>query len=245
MADLKITDLPVATVMSSDDLLHKVDDPSGSPTNQKIAWSNLITQIETDISKATLEADITQNAADIAANAADIATAEADILTNAGDIATNAAAIAANAASIGNLQYGQLYIHDGVGSNVASNGAYTKLTQWTNVGISSANVTPDVANDKITISETGIYIVSWQLSLQSSNNVIWEITIFLGGVHQDWCEAQRFVGTGTDTGSMAAMGILDITSVPADIDLRVEPDGASKTISILQGQLVVHRIGDT
>jgi hypothetical protein len=45
MADKKITALNASTALSTDDLLHVVDDPSGSPTNKKVTVANVMNKI--------------------------------------------------------------------------------------------------------------------------------------------------------------------------------------------------------
>ncbi len=47
MADKKITALNASTALSTDDLFHVVDDPSGSPTNKKITAANVFNKIPT------------------------------------------------------------------------------------------------------------------------------------------------------------------------------------------------------
>jgi len=245
MADTKITGLAVDTAMSSDDLMHKVDDPSGSPVNKKIAWSNLITQIETDIGKATLVSDISDNTADIATNAADIATNVADIATNAADIATNAADIVTLQAAVANLDYGQIYIYANASGQSMSSGGYTKITQFTADGNSSANISVDYANDKITINRTGIYWFFWNLSFGGTGNVIWLIAPHIGGTLVQAAVGQRTIGTGGDVGNAGNYGIYDVTSQPVDLDLRAQPNGASKTITAAYGSLFCVRLAPT
>ena len=55
MADKKITALNAATSLSTDDLFHVVDDPSGSPTNKKITAANVFEKIPTFIGLAGTE----------------------------------------------------------------------------------------------------------------------------------------------------------------------------------------------
>ena len=47
MADKKITALNASTALSTDDLFHVVDDPSGSPTNKKVTTANVFNKIPT------------------------------------------------------------------------------------------------------------------------------------------------------------------------------------------------------
>ena len=47
MADKKITALNALSLLSTDDLFHVVDDPSGSPTNKKITTANVFNKIPT------------------------------------------------------------------------------------------------------------------------------------------------------------------------------------------------------
>ena len=52
MADKKITALNASTALSTDDLFHVVDDPSGSLTNKKITSANVFNKIPTWIALA-------------------------------------------------------------------------------------------------------------------------------------------------------------------------------------------------
>ena len=47
MADKKITALNASTALSTDDLFHVVDDPSGAPTNKKITATNVFNKVPT------------------------------------------------------------------------------------------------------------------------------------------------------------------------------------------------------
>ena len=56
MADKKITALNASTALSTDDLFHVVDDPSGSPTNKKITSTNVFSKVPSILGLASIEA---------------------------------------------------------------------------------------------------------------------------------------------------------------------------------------------
>ena len=55
MADKKITALTALTAATNDDLLHVVDDPSGTPINKKITLANMFNKIPTFIGTNSTE----------------------------------------------------------------------------------------------------------------------------------------------------------------------------------------------
>ena len=65
MADKKITALNASTALSTDDLFHVVDDPSGSPTNKKITTTNVFSKIPTYLGLAATPATFTSGAIDV------------------------------------------------------------------------------------------------------------------------------------------------------------------------------------
>ena len=65
MADKKITALNAATALSTDDLFHVVDDPSGSPTNKKITSDNVFNKVPSYLGLASTPATFTSGAIDV------------------------------------------------------------------------------------------------------------------------------------------------------------------------------------
>lgn len=148
---------------------------------------------------------------------------------------------------IGNLlsvDLGQIYVSGGAGTQTPGV-SYVKITQFDSNGLFYRGVTPDHTNDILTLDNTGIYLVAWQVSFTGSNASIVDITVFWNGVEQSQCHAQRKLGTGSDVGSMSAIGLVDVTTGSTDIDLRVKCDGAPDAFDLVNGQLVVIRIAKT
>ena len=65
MADKKITALNASTALSTDDLFHVVDDPSGSPTNKKITSDNVFNKVPSYLGLAATPATFTSGAIDV------------------------------------------------------------------------------------------------------------------------------------------------------------------------------------
>ena len=65
MADKKITALNASTALSTDDLFHVVDDPSGSPTNKKITSDNVFNKVPSYLGLASTPATFTSGAIDV------------------------------------------------------------------------------------------------------------------------------------------------------------------------------------
>jgi len=142
--------------------------------------------------------------------------------------------------------YAGIYVADASTAQSIPNGTtYTKSTAFTTNGLSS-NCTSNAANDKIVIAKTGKYMVLGTSSFTSgTNNVVWKSAAFLNGVEQSNIHWARKVGTGADVGSASFMGIINVTSVPVDLDVRFRHDQAGAVdITIVYANFTVNYIGE-
>jgi hypothetical protein len=67
MADKKITQLTALTAVSSDDLLHVVDDPTTTPVNKKVTVANFFSDIT--VPAVEMNTELTVNGTTLTANA--------------------------------------------------------------------------------------------------------------------------------------------------------------------------------
>ena len=143
--------------------------------------------------------------------------------------------------------YGGIHIHDGSTAQEIDTGTtYEKITLFTDNSYAE-NVTPDVANDKITITIPGRYRVAGQMSFSSGTaNVVWWGAAFWNGVEQDQVHFKRKTSTSNDVGSASLNGFVDVTSVPTDVDFRVRHDnGAGINFTLEYGNINVEYVGET
>lgn len=142
--------------------------------------------------------------------------------------------------------YAGIYVADASTAQSIANGViYTKSTAFTTNGLDE-NCTSDAANDKITITKTGKYMVMGTCSFTSgTNSVVWYSAAFLGGTELANIHWARKVGTGSDLGSASFMGIINVTSVPTDLDVRFRQDQAGAiNLTVVYSNLTVNYIGE-
>jgi hypothetical protein len=127
--------------------------------------------------------------------------------------------------------YGEMYVDNGTTAQSIPTGAgYTKLTGFaTNGEFDNSAVTADVANDKIIIKKSGKYLVTGSTSFTSgTNSVVFRAALFAGGTEKNNVHWARKVGTGSDVGSAAFTGIIDVdvSGGNVDVDVRIRHDQA-------------------
>lgn len=128
----------------------------------------------------------------------------------------------------GGLPFAEIYVKDSVATiSVDSDNADVLVTQFTTNGLSN-NCTADASNDKITITKLGVYQVhlTASVSLNAGASVDIILGAYLNGVAQPQLHADRTVSTA-DKGSMSFSGLIDVTSVPWDLDIRANIDSST------------------
>lgn len=142
--------------------------------------------------------------------------------------------------------FAEIYYADGsTAQSIPTGTTYTKLTPYTTNG-ESANCTADAANDKITITHTGYYLVQANFSRSCGTNAVTARTaIFLGGVEQDKLHDAQIYTTSTNVQSGTVTGIIKVETVPVDLDVRIRHNNVgSINFTGIYGNLNVHKISE-
>lgn len=121
--------------------------------------------------------------------------------------------------------YGEIHLHDGSTPQSIDNGTtYIKLTGFGDNGLSNS-CSPDYTNNKITLLETGVYLVTCSINGSSGTALAtFKFAVFLDGVEQDQVHSHRKYTTAGDIGSASLVGTIDVTSANLDLDVRAVHD---------------------
>jgi hypothetical protein len=181
---------------------------------------------------------------------ADAAPTTDDLVYTVSDPAGSPVSRKVTVANLLGVAHGSIYIASGVTTQVtnATPDTFDLMTGWNTAtgfnGPSSPGVTPAKASNKITLTDTGFYLVSFQVSFTGSNNATFDAAGYLGGVAQAHIHARRKITNVGDVGSAEFVGIVDNT-IAQDLDVRIACDGISKDFVPSFAQLTVIRIFPT
>lgn len=142
--------------------------------------------------------------------------------------------------------YASIYVDNGnTAQSIPTGATYTKVTAYTTNGQSAKNCTADAANDKITITQAGVYSVTYTASYTADvNNVTFRGAVFLGGVEQGNIHSGGQMGLQGAMRSTACSGFINVATVPVDIDVRIRHDnGGTVAITHVYANLNIDRIG--
>jgi hypothetical protein len=134
-----------------------------------------------------------------------------------------------------------IYTTGGSGSQTPGTG-YVKCTQFDSNGVSFEG-TPDAANDKITLTKTGLYLVlsfgSFGVGATSGFDAFFRV--YWNSVAQTQITAR----VAETVGTWACGGLVDVTSASTDLELHIRTDVASKDIDIEEASLIAAKLAYT
>lgn len=141
--------------------------------------------------------------------------------------------------------FGEIWVADGATpQSIAAGTTYVKMTGFVRTGYYQ-NCTPDSTNDKITITETGYYLVDVSMSsISGTNGVVSRTTVFLGGVEQDRVHAMQTISNTASPNPVGFAGLIKVETVPVDLDVRRRHDNVGAVnFTVVYGNLSIHKIG--
>ena len=145
----------------------------------------------------------------------------------------------------GFARYAQIYSENvGATLTITTGGTYEQFTGFATNG-SSNDCTPNQANNKITATKPGLYLVFFQCSFSGTISAEVSFQIRLDGANQPQCHFIRKLGTGGDIGSGSLMGIIDVDSASEDITVWWTSDDDGDQIVAQDVQLTCAWLGST
>ena len=138
-------------------------------------------------------------------------------------------------------EHGAIYNASATGTaSIVLGTAWSKLTgTLISNGVSTSNITPTGANDRIVINKAGTYMVLFQLAFSGTNNSDWNFAAYVDSVRQEQIRTARKLGAAGDRGSCSAFGFVTITGTNNAIEVYGNAQAATQTFQLHAGQLIV------
>lgn len=140
--------------------------------------------------------------------------------------------------------YGGIYTWTGTSTLTGMvSTSYTKITGSFQNSMYADGITPQPTLDRLYLSHTGMYFVSWSLSYIGSSAINYKVEPYHAALGSPQAAAQSTpYSSGTIT-SMSGSGIFIASGTAELVDLRLLPSATAWMVPLVM-QLSVHRLGD-
>jgi len=146
----------------------------------------------------------------------------------------------------GQAEYGEIYNNNTGTAVVALSTSWAKVTgSFQGNGISSTNVTPDYANDRIVLNHVGAFLVGFQTSFSGGANATVNAAIYLDGVRQEGLRFRRKLSAVGDVGSAGGGGLINVTGTGMAVELYAKADSGTPNFKLEAGQIWVYALPTT
>lgn len=136
--------------------------------------------------------------------------------------------------------YGGIALINGVTAQAGLDTTPVQLTGFTADTVASG-VIPDQANDQIEVDIDGVYLGLFQISFSGSNNTTFTFEFYIDGVASNFAQDRRLNASG-DIGGASMFALATLTKAEI-ITIFVNADGAAKTLTAADMQLLLVRVG--
>ena len=137
--------------------------------------------------------------------------------------------------------YGELRVTAGVTAQAGIGVAPAKMTGWDTNG-AAQDTTPDHTADEITVDVAGTYLVLLLLSLSAlTATALYRLEVYKNGVATGQA-VEILSNAAPDRVVLASAGLLAIAAADV-ISVYVNSDGAARTMTPTEGQLVLKMVG--
>ncbi|RLD03434.1 MAG: hypothetical protein DRI65_12900 [Chloroflexota bacterium] len=135
--------------------------------------------------------------------------------------------------------YGSIVVQGGSTAQAFASGVAEVMTEWTGNGTTNDGMTPDYANNKITIDNDGVYKVDFFCSFQGNNPIVNEFELRIDGAATDIGFQRKTSSADVGSGSFSAVVTLGATE---ELSVWFTGNGVSNFTAV-DAALVVTRIG--